>query len=67
MIIQRLLAILSFVISIYMAYKYRYKVMNVFLKRRWLGKLAVSIAMQIPFIRDKVLGAVSQYRRPQNV
>ncbi|NEU30739.1 sodium:proton antiporter [bacterium LRH843] len=65
--VQRLISIATFVVSLYFAYKYRYRVLNAFLGRRWLRKLAVSFAMQIPFIRDKVLGSVLQYNRPQNV
>ncbi len=64
--IQRLVSILSFVVSFYVVYKYRYRLVNVFLGKRWLRKLAVSIAMQIPFIRDKVLGSVLQFNQPQN-
>jgi hypothetical protein len=49
----------------YFAYKYRYRVINAFLSRRMLRKVAVMFAMQIPFIRDKVLGSVFQSNRPQ--
>ncbi len=62
---QRLISILSLVFSVYFAYKYRYRVLNAFLGRRMLRKLAVAFAMQIPFIRDKVLGSILQSNRPQ--
>ncbi|MDT8861727.1 sodium:proton antiporter [Alkalihalobacillus sp. MEB130] len=63
--LQRLISILSLVFSMYFAYKYRYRVINAFLSRKMLRKLAVMFAMQIPFIRDKVLGSVFQSNRPQ--
>ncbi|TWI57816.1 sodium:proton antiporter [Halalkalibacter nanhaiisediminis] len=65
--ITRLVSIVSFVVSFYFAYKYRYRLANAFLGKRWLRKLAVSLAMQIPFIRDKVLGSVLQNNRPQHI
>lgn len=65
MMFQRLISILSFVFSMYFAYKYRYRVINAVLGRRMLRKIAVMVAMQIPFIRDKVLGSVLQFNRPQ--
>jgi hypothetical protein len=49
----------------YFAYKYRYRVINAILGKRMLRKIAVMVAMQIPFIRDKVLGSVLQFNRPQ--
>ncbi|GAE24769.1 Na+/H+ antiporter [Halalkalibacter wakoensis JCM 9140] len=63
--IQRLISILSLVLSMYFAYKYRYRVINAFLGRRMLRKVAVMAAMQIPFVRDKILGSVFQSNRTQ--
>ncbi|ARK29387.1 sodium:proton antiporter [Halalkalibacter krulwichiae] len=63
--IQRIISILSFSFSMYFVYKYRYRVLNAVLSRRMLRKVAVMMAMQIPFVRDKVLGSVLQFNRPQ--
>ncbi|MCK0471514.1 sodium:proton antiporter [Halalkalibacter sp. APA_J-10(15)] len=63
--LQRLISMFSIVITIYFVYKYRYRVMNLLLSKRLLRKLAVSFAMQIPFVRDKIVGSVLQFNRPQ--
>ena len=65
--INRLFSIISFAVSFYLAYKYRYRVINAVLGRRWLRKLAVSLAMQIPMIRDKMLGSAFQFDRSKQM
>ncbi|WP_100372448.1 sodium:proton antiporter [Bacillus sp. FJAT-45037] len=66
--INRFISTVTFALLLYFAYKYRYRLLNVFLGRRLLRKLAISLAMQIPVIRDKALSSVLQSsNRPQNV
>ncbi|MCM3761654.1 sodium:proton antiporter [Alkalihalobacillus oceani] len=64
--LQRFVTMVSFVFSCYLLYKYRYRVINAFLGKRWLRKVAISMAMQIPTVRDKVLGSVLSNRQPQH-
>ncbi|ADC50845.1 MULTISPECIES: hypothetical protein [Alkalihalophilus] len=64
---SRLISIVSLILSFYFAYKYRYRVINAVLGRRWLRKVIIGFAMQIPMIRDRMLGSVLQSNRPQNV
>ncbi|MDV2683183.1 sodium:proton antiporter [Alkalihalophilus lindianensis] len=64
--VNRLFSIATLILSFYFAYKYRYRVINAILGRRWLRKIGISIAMQIPMIRDRVLSTVLQPNRPQN-
>ncbi|RKL68727.1 sodium:proton antiporter [Salipaludibacillus neizhouensis] len=40
---------------VYVLWKKRYRVLNMFLKRRWLRVLAVSWMMRIPFVREKMM------------
>ncbi|WP_100406810.1 sodium:proton antiporter [Bacillus solitudinis] len=61
--INRLFSMISLIVSFYFAYKYRYRVINAFLGRKLLRKLAVTLAMQIPMIRDRMLGSVFQPER----
>ncbi|KGA96842.1 sodium:proton antiporter [Alkalihalobacillus alcalophilus ATCC 27647 = CGMCC 1.3604] len=52
---------LSFVgsmIALYFGYKYRYRLINMLLKRRWLRRIAVGFAMQIPLIREQMMGSI---------
>ncbi|WP_017728321.1 hypothetical protein [Halalkalibacterium ligniniphilum] len=59
----RIITFFSFVLSIYVAYRYRYRMLNLLLGRRFLRQIAVSLAMQIPFIRDNVMGSMLRYER----
>ncbi|MCT8139732.1 sodium:proton antiporter [Anaerobacillus sp. CMMVII] len=40
-------------ISVFFIYQYRYRIINLVLGTRWIRRLAVSGALQIPFIRDR--------------
>ncbi|KYG32083.1 hypothetical protein [Alkalihalobacillus trypoxylicola] len=42
-------------LAFYLSMKYRYKMMNQLLRRRWLRRISVSLAMQIPFIRERFM------------
>ncbi|WP_245308173.1 sodium:proton antiporter [Halalkalibacter urbisdiaboli] len=61
--INRLFSMISLAVSFYFAYRYRYRVINAMLGRKWLRKLAVGLAMQIPMVRDKMMGSVFQFNR----
>lgn len=41
------------VVSVFFIYQYRYRLINLVLGTRWIRRLAVSGALQIPFIRDR--------------
>ena len=45
--------IVSF-ISMFFIYRYRYRLINFVLGTRWIRRLAVSYALRIPFIRDRL-------------
>ncbi|WP_062046370.1 hypothetical protein [Bacillus sp. JCM 19034] len=62
--LQRMISFISVLMTVYFLYKFRYRVINLFLSKRLLRKLAVSFAMQIPFVRDKIVGSVLQFSRP---
>lgn len=62
---QRLISFFSVLMTVFVLYKYRYRVMNLLLSKRLLRKLAVSFAMQIPYVRDKIVGSVLRFNRPQ--
>ncbi|WP_416149370.1 hypothetical protein ACM26V_24520 [Salipaludibacillus sp. HK11] len=46
-------AVIMILISMMM--KYRYRVLNALLARRWLRRFAVSFVMRIPAVREKMM------------
>ncbi|MFN7251208.1 MAG: sodium:proton antiporter [Anaerobacillus sp.] len=40
-------------ISLYFVFQYRYRILNLVLGTRWIRRLAVTGALQIPFIRNR--------------
>ncbi|OIJ22184.1 hypothetical protein BKP45_05805 [Anaerobacillus alkalidiazotrophicus] len=42
-------------LSAFFIYQYRYRIINTIIGTSWIRRLAVSGALQIPFIRDRFL------------
>ncbi|MDF0727164.1 hypothetical protein PY093_10605 [Cytobacillus sp. S13-E01] len=56
--LTRLLVMLG---GFYAIYRYRYKIMNGILGNSMMRKTVVSLAMNIPFIRDKFMKQAFRY------
>ncbi|RNA68926.1 MULTISPECIES: hypothetical protein [Alteribacter] len=55
---NRIWVILGAFIGGLFLYRIRYRVINAFLKRAWLRRLAVSSVMRIPAVRDRMVSQV---------
>lgn len=53
---RQLLAIGSVLLTVAGIYKYRYKLMNLFLRQPMLRQLAIMTVLRIPFIRQRLMG-----------
>ncbi|WP_458412494.1 hypothetical protein ACNQFZ_16985 [Schinkia sp. CFF1] len=53
--------ILLAVASIFI-YQYRYRLMNAVLGQPWLRKMAVKSFMQIPFVRERMVGQMFRFQ-----
>ncbi|WP_247747494.1 hypothetical protein [Alkalihalobacillus sp. BA299] len=42
-------------IIVYIAYRFRYRILNVLLGQRWIRKTAVQLTMKIPGLRKKFM------------
>ncbi|BAB05139.1 sodium:proton antiporter [Halalkalibacterium halodurans] len=61
----RIVSVVALIGSLYFAVRYRYRVLNAMLGQRWLRRIAVSFAMQIPFVRNNLMGNLFNQRSPQ--
>jgi hypothetical protein len=57
---NRIMSIIFLVIGGFALYRYRYKLINLFFKNRFLQKAFVSLVMNIPFVRRAFYAQVFQ-------
>ncbi|PYZ98627.1 hypothetical protein CR205_08615 [Alteribacter lacisalsi] len=55
---SRVLWLAASVIGAFFLYRTRYRIINAFLKRPWLRRLAVSSVMRIPAVRSRMISQV---------
>lgn len=49
-----LMTMLISLVSVFFIYQYRYRIFNIVLGTRWIRRLVISGALQIPYIRDRL-------------
>ncbi|RXI99585.1 sodium:proton antiporter [Anaerobacillus alkaliphilus] len=49
-----LTTLLVTMLSVFFVYRYRYRIINIVLGTRWIRRLAVTGALQIPFIKNRL-------------
>jgi hypothetical protein len=57
---NRIMSIVFLAIGCFALYRYRYKLINLFFKNRFLQKAFVFLAMNIPFVRKAFYAQVLQ-------
>lgn len=55
---SRFISLFSFIASIYFVYRFRFRMFNLILGQRWVRKMLVALAMQIPFVRQKLMSGM---------
>lgn len=55
---RKLISFISFATGLYLLIRYRYRILNTLLKKRWIRTYAVKMTMQLPFIRNKMMNKV---------
>lgn len=56
--VQRFIVIVIIVYSTLTVVKYRYRILNALLRNRWLRRFSVALVLQIPLIREKLMGQI---------
>ncbi|WZY01033.1 sodium:proton antiporter [Bacillus sp. FSL W7-1360] len=49
-----------------LAYRYRYRLLNMFFRQSFLRKLAIASLLRIPFIRKRLMGSLFTYPNATN-
>lgn len=52
---RKIISLISFATGLYFLIRYRYKIVNSILSKRWLRSLVVKLTMQIPYVRNKFM------------
>ncbi|UCZ54553.1 sodium:proton antiporter [Bacillus shivajii] len=52
---QRWVGFLVIFLTIFGLYKYKYRLLNLFLSRQWLRRLSIAFVMRIPAVRQKMM------------
>ncbi|WP_088035748.1 sodium:proton antiporter [Evansella clarkii] len=52
---RRIMFFVGLVISLSSLYRNKYKLLNIFLSKKWLRRLSVAMIMRIPAVREKML------------
>ncbi|MBU8905727.1 sodium:proton antiporter [Desertibacillus haloalkaliphilus] len=52
---NRVISFLSLFASIYVLYRYRYRLINMVLGQRFLRRALVALTLQIPYVRNRLM------------
>lgn len=53
--LNRLFSLITIIVTFFMVYRYRYRVMNMILGTKWIRNFIVSGTMQIPAVRERLM------------